>query len=274
MTATPGTGGLLAFLALGSVTPAQARVLTVLAGVAAFFFPFSLLFIAGGLLPAGLGWIGSVMILLYGALLFASETRIVPVPVALGRAALLGGTLFLLEYVGVTTGMPFGRYVYEDTLGFRLLGVPVAIAVAWYATVLAGWRLSRRMLGPAGGPAGHALLTAFLTLAMDAVLEPFAWRITGYWTWLGDAVPVQNYVSWGVISAAAAALLSATEPPPSDRERHLLPVCALVVGLQMILFTVTVLLRGYWVEPLAAAGLLAAAFLAARVLRKREAPAA
>jgi uncharacterized membrane protein len=246
-------------------------MLELLAGGILFFFPFSLLFVAGGLLPEGMGWIGSVMILLYGALVFLSEVRATPIAVTLARALALGGGLFFLEWFGVTTGLPFGRYNYEDTLGFRVAGVPLAIAVAWYATLITGWRISRRLQGERGKPSAHAAGTAALTLGMDLVLEPFAAFVTSYWTWEGGTVPLENYLSWCGIAAAAGFVLSMTEGPTSERERHLLPVAVLVYGMQMILFSVTILARGFWLETSAALLLLGGLVLVTRRYRRREA---
>lgn len=269
MTAT----GLPALFARGSASRRAETTLQALAGALVFLFPFSLLFIAGGLLPAYLGWIGSVVIFLYGALVLVSELRVVPPGKAAARFAVLAGGLLLLEWAGVTTGVPFGRYVYEETLGFRVAGVPAAIAVAWYATLVTGWRISRRLLGPAGGPAGHAAVTALLTLAMDLLLEPFASQIVSYWTWVGGSVPLQNYAAWCVIAAAAAAVLSAAEGPPRAAERNLLPANVLAFGLQVLLFAVTNVSRGFWLEAVAAGALIAGIAAATRSLRLRGATA-
>ena len=40
------------------------------------------------------------------------------------------GTGLLAEAVGTATGVPFGQYDYADTLGAKLLGVPVVIPLA------------------------------------------------------------------------------------------------------------------------------------------------
>ncbi|CAB4575478.1 unannotated protein [freshwater metagenome] len=38
---------------------------------------------------------------------------------------------FLIEQLGVTTGWPFGDYVYSDTLGPKVLEVPLVVPFAW-----------------------------------------------------------------------------------------------------------------------------------------------
>jgi putative membrane protein len=59
--------------------------------------------------------------------------------------AVAGGIGLCAEAVGVRTGMPFGRYAYADSLGSKLLDVPVIVPLAWvmmsYPCLLLGRRL-------------------------------------------------------------------------------------------------------------------------------------
>jgi len=134
-------------------------------------------------------------------------------PVTLGRrwSVLIWGlatyiVTFALEAVGVATGAVFGEYVYGPTLGLKLFGVPLIIGFNWVVVVFASFSaadaLTRRL------PRGlHAVATVLLTGAcaviFDLVLEPVAIRFD-YWAWDGVHVPLQNYLAWFVIAAAAA----------------------------------------------------------------------
>jgi uncharacterized membrane protein len=83
-------------------------------------------------------------------------------------AVTAGGGL-LMEAVGVHTGIPFGAYAYTDSLGWKLLGVPVIIPLAWtmmaYPALLVGRRICPH---PIAGPlvAGAALAS------WDLFLDP------------------------------------------------------------------------------------------------------
>jgi len=136
------------------------------------------------------------------------------------------------ETVGTLTGFPFGNYYYTPVLGPRLGGVlPLAIPLAWW-TVLSGFYFILHDLRPTWTPRLLALGTAFAAVGFDWILEPFAWQVRHYWIWAGLAVPLQNYLSWFVLSFALARLL-----PLHGRQapgRRLIP--ALTLGLMLLLF--------------------------------------
>ena len=45
--------------------------------------------------------------------------------------AIAGGIGLAVEAVGTSTGYPFGAYSYADSLGPKLLGVPIVVPLAW-----------------------------------------------------------------------------------------------------------------------------------------------
>lgn len=98
---------------------------------------------------------------------------------------------FLIEVIGVHTGVPFGTYTYLESFSqFGLFGVPFLIGCAWYVllVVVGELRLSR-------------LLSAASLVLIDIPLEIVADRM-GMWQWGSDFVvftPVHNYVAWFVI---------------------------------------------------------------------------
>ena len=40
------------------------------------------------------------------------------------------------------------------------------------------------------------LVSAFIILGVDFLLEPFASSVNGFWLWVNGTIPFQNYVSW------------------------------------------------------------------------------
>lgn len=123
-------------------------------------------------------------------------------------AVTAGGGL-LVEAAGVATGLPFGAYTYGDSLGAKLLGVPVVIPLAWtmmgYPALLVGARIGRdRRWTPVVAGAALASWDLFLDPQMvDA----------GHWLWQGGSgpevlgIPVLNFVAWFVIATAMMAVL-------------------------------------------------------------------
>lgn len=155
------------------------------------------------------------------------------------------------EWIGARTGFPFGPYRYTDHFGWRIGGVlPVAIPLAWFVVILCGralvlrWQAASTRVELALGVAAIATLT-------DANLEAVAWKVRGYWNWYPDAPaplpawpPIQNYVSWFVLSFVLTYLL-----PRNDalRRRTFSPARpVLVLALMNALFIVVYAAR--WLQ--------------------------
>lgn len=107
---------------------------------------------------------------------------------------------YAVEAIGVHTGIIFGRYVYGATLGPKILDVPLVIGLNWVLVVLAANGLA---LAVVRRPLAAALTAGALTVIFDFPLEIAAMRLD-YWQWLDPPVPVQNYLAWFVVAAAAA----------------------------------------------------------------------
>ncbi|HAQ39317.1 MAG TPA: carotenoid biosynthesis protein [Saprospirales bacterium] len=103
---------------------------------------------------------------------------------------------FLIEYAGITTGAIFGLYHYGNTLGLKVLEVPLIIGINWSvlvfstAAILANIKISLWF---------KSMIAATLMLIYDFFLEPVAVRFD-FWTWEGGNIPIQNYLAWWMIS--------------------------------------------------------------------------
>jgi uncharacterized membrane protein len=239
-------------------------------GVLAFFFPFSLVVMGGSLLPPGFGVVSSVMILLGGAATLLADIRRSGRARAMVRLALLCVGLFGIEQLGVRSGLPFGEYAYTQRLGLLVAGVPVAIGVAWYSTVVNAWRIVRKPAGSyeRGGSPIIALGTGVIALGLDIALEPTAGFVEKYWIWSPGVVPLQNYLSWFLLAAAAALLLERSERSVVARgESDPFPASAALLASQALIFLVTSALNGYVRDALLSLFLMA---LPALVLRPAD----
>ncbi len=239
-------------LASGITDPQHRRVFNVVYGAVAFFFLCSIAFVAGGLLPDKYAWTASGIIALNALAVFVSELRWQKFRTVAGTFLLIATGGYIVEFAGVTTGFPFGGYSYTDVLGFRLLGVPVAIALAWYVTIICTIRIALWIHGKA--PMMRlAFSAALMTLALDIALEPMAAFINGYWVWDSGSVPPQNYLSWFVLGLAGAlATLWRERKYPEAGRGGLGLSSAFVLGTQFILFAVTNAVNGHLISTLAA----------------------
>ena len=108
--------------------------------------------------------------------------------------AILFALGFLIEVIGVSTGVLFGEYTYGATLGFKLFETPLMIGVNWILLSLASFGVSSFFLKK---QLPIILLSSLLMVLMDVLIEPIAISLD-FWTWaLGD-IPLQNYIMWVV----------------------------------------------------------------------------
>jgi uncharacterized membrane protein len=101
-------------------------------------------------------------------------------------------TGFLVEVVGIHTGLLFGHYRYGQALGPKLWEVPLLIAGNWLLLVYATGSLVQAL--PAPGWA-RALAAAALMVGLDLLIEPVA-AVLDFWTWEGYRIPASNYWGW------------------------------------------------------------------------------
>jgi putative membrane protein len=222
-----------------------------------FLYPFGLLFVAAGVLPDEFDWTASIIIGLYGIIAFLSEHRSRISPSSLFRVVGVLVLVYLLEYIGVREGFPFGKYEYTPVLGFQIGSVPVAIVLAWYTTIMMSRRIAAatvRLHGPARR-ATVALLAGLLTVALDVALEPMAAFVKKYWIWSEGSVPLQNYISWFLISSLIVYIL---EDGGERDESSWVPcyrLAVLVFLMQLSLFILTDVANGFLLAPMIAAAI-------------------
>lgn len=103
---------------------------------------------------------------------------------------------FIVEQIGVHTGLIFGNYQYGAILGYRLWGVPITIGITWLIVTLSAWHIvsfGNLLLWQ------KFLLAGVLAVMFDLILEQFA-IANGLWVWQGGEIPFINYVTWFFVS--------------------------------------------------------------------------
>ena len=177
------------------------------------FFPLNgivlLLASAEGVLP---GWLSfNAALILIGTLVMRSPLLAGIAPVVTRRAAVaiaaLAAYAYTIEYVGITTGWPYGAFHYGVALGPMLGGIPVGLPVFFIPLVMNAYLLWVLLLGDRIEDRRVRIVTIFATvMAMDLVLDPGAVGL-GFWTYLAGGVyydvPVSNFLGW-LLSAAVA----------------------------------------------------------------------
>lgn len=103
---------------------------------------------------------------------------------------------FIVELIGVKTGLLFGEYNYGNTLGLKLFNIPLIIGVNWLMLVFSvGCILNSANISFIL----KSILGAFMLVLLDYLIEPIAIKFD-FWTWQNGIVPFKNYVAWFLFS--------------------------------------------------------------------------
>ncbi len=129
--------------------------------------------------------------------------------------ALIAPAAWAVEYIGHTTGFPFGAYVYTERLQPQIGGVPVLIPFAWLMMLPPAWAAARLILGDIPGIRGRLAfigMSAITFTVWDLFLDPqmVLWNL---WVWADPGalhyvgIPLSNYAGWLLASGAITALV-------------------------------------------------------------------
>jgi putative membrane protein len=167
-------------------------------------------------------------LVLMGTLVMRSPLLVGIAPLVDRRAAavLAGLTAFAygIELVGVTTGWPYGEFVYLVDLGPMLFGkVPVGLPVFYLPLVVNAYLLTLLVLDEAAERRAVRLLaTMAAVVAVDLVLDPGAVAIT-FWAYEGGGayygVPLSNYAGWLLSGAVTVVGMDVAFERTALRER-------------------------------------------------------
>jgi bisanhydrobacterioruberin hydratase len=103
---------------------------------------------------------------------------------------------FVIESVGVNTGLIFGEYIYGKTLGYQIFETPLIIGMNWLFLVYVSSSLTEKLNS---GKVISFLLPPVLMVVYDLVLEQVAPDL-GMWNWKNEVIPLQNYIAWFVVA--------------------------------------------------------------------------
>lgn len=103
--------------------------------------------------------------------------------------ALLG---FIIEVIGVKTGLIFGKYSYGSGLGYKFLNVPLIISINWALLICAGIIVVSRIF--ANKITVLVVAALFVTL-IDLLIEQVAPKLD-FWQFEGGLPALPNYLGW------------------------------------------------------------------------------
>lgn len=110
---------------------------------------------------------------------------------------------WIIELIGIKTGLVFGAYKYGDGLNPKLFDVPISIGLAWIMILLSSVALTYRVRINFKSAWKRALVTGLFMLVFDFFMEPTA-MLMNYWEWQFGIVNPMNYLAWFVIGTMLA----------------------------------------------------------------------
>ena len=129
---------------------------------------------------------------------------------------IVAGLTYFTELLGVTTGIPFGKYHYSAVLQPQLAGVPVLIPLAWMMMLPPAWAVGRLITRKSGRSPAFVLVSALAFTAWDLFLDPqmVAW---GFWQWEIPGqyfgIPLSNYLGWIIVSIVLSLIVQPNDLP-------------------------------------------------------------
>ena len=139
---------------------------------------------------------------------------------------------FFVEVIGVNTGVIFGEYSYGEGLGYKLFNTPLMMGINWVLMIyLSSSLVSQLNIKP--------ILSVFLASASmiiyDLVTEQVA-PVFDMWSWTGNSVPIQNYISWFLIAVVFHLLLKIFKINTNNALAPLIYICQFIFFLILMLF--------------------------------------
>jgi putative membrane protein len=99
---------------------------------------------------------------------------------------------FIIEVIGVKTGLIFGKYSYGNGLGIKLLDVPLIISINWAMLICAGIRIVSSIFV---NKITVLVVAALLVTLIDLIIEQVAPKLD-FWQFESGLPGLHNYLGW------------------------------------------------------------------------------
>ncbi len=109
---------------------------------------------------------------------------------------------FVVERIGVHTGVLFGSYNYGENLGLKLDGIPLLIGMNWAMLVFVTGSISNQLKI---NKYAKIILASSLMVFLDLFMEQNA-SYFDFWHFQDGVVPLKNYFTWFIVAVIMQAL--------------------------------------------------------------------
>ncbi|MEO8794460.1 MAG: carotenoid biosynthesis protein [Daejeonella sp.] len=141
---------------------------------------------------------------------------------------------FIIELLGVTSGLIFGSYHYGDTLGWKISEVPLLIGINWVILIYCTGAVVKRF--KIKSYIVRSLIGALFLVLLDILIEPIAIKFD-YWRWDEMNIPFQNYIAWFVFSFIMLQFFFARQFRKKNLSADTMLICQVVFFLVLNLWS-------------------------------------
>jgi putative membrane protein len=112
---------------------------------------------------------------------------------------------YLVEMIGVKSGLIFGNYQYGENLGLKIWDTPLMIGLNWLFLVYTTYLILDRTKFHA---VIKVVLASLLMVSYDLILEQMA-PVMDMWSWKEGIIPLKNYLAWFILAAVFHSIMKA-----------------------------------------------------------------
>jgi putative membrane protein len=142
---------------------------------------------------------------------------------------------YAAEAIGIKTGWIFGDYYYGDSLGYKLLGVPLVISLNWALLIACGVLVSTSLTK---NKVLASLISAATITALDVLIEQVCAKMD-FWYFNSGIAGIHNYIGWFLISFLFSFLFFKSFSKGNKR------IALQIICLQIFFFGLTYILNLY-----------------------------
>jgi putative membrane protein len=166
---------------------------------------------------------------------FIALAKFHPVKIDLKTLTVISGIFllsFAIEVIGVNTGYIFGTYKYGNSLGFKLLNVPLIIGINWVLLIYTTSSVAEK-INIKGFPG--IIVASSIMVVYDIILEQVAPKID-MWYWCNNVVPLQNYIAWFVIALGFHFVFKTFKINSQNKLAIVILICQFIFFLSLFIF--------------------------------------
>ncbi len=138
---------------------------------------------------------------------------------------------FIIESLGVNTGLIFGDYFYGESLGLKAFKTPLIIGLNWLLLVY----MCASLLENTNWHASvKAILASSIMLGYDLIIEQIAPQFQ-MWYWQNEQVPLKNYIAWFFIALIFHTLIQVFGVKIKNKLAPVILVCQILFFLILLI---------------------------------------